>query len=129
MKKAWRLYAGICGCLAILAGCTHDFDTFESANDEGGTESTDGGSGEGGDACVVATVCTTNAKSCAGNCNQAEMNCEGECGGGGGGGGGRGAQCKAGCADAGVTCVAGCVSACTICSTCSAEDACKAATN
>jgi hypothetical protein len=130
MKKAWRFYAAIIGTLAIGVGCTHDFDTFDSVTDEGGA-SADAGSNEAGDACAIATVCTTNAKTCAGNCNQTETQCENNCGGGGGGGhgGGGGAQCKADCADASTTCVGSCVSACTICSACGAEEACKAAAN
>jgi hypothetical protein len=122
--KAWHFYAVILGVSAILVGCTHDFDAFDPTTDEGGTTG-DGGSNDGAsDACTPASVCTNNAKSCATQCTQIEMSCEGDCN----GGGGSKINCRNACADAGVSCTTECVSTCVTCAGCNGQTACEAAT-
>jgi hypothetical protein len=120
--KAWHFYAAILGVSAIVVGCTHDFSTFESTDDEGGT-SVDGGSKDAAaEACTPAMVCTGNAKNCATTCNQSENSCEGKCF------GANRDTCRGACSDAGVACTTECVSVCVTCSACNGETACENAT-
>ncbi len=144
--KAWRFYAGICGCLAILAGCTHDFGAFESGDesggeDEGGQVTTDGGRSDAstttdsgattdsgvpfdsGSPCMLSGMCAGQAKTCADMCNTNEGMCRGKCA------GPNKNACQADCADAGAQCTGDCVTTCVTCAGCNAMTACQTAAN
>lgn len=110
--------------LALVAACTHDFDTFvvdgdasPEAGGEGGTSRTDGG------ACSAApTGCLEEAGACVIDCDKTRDRCNSKCNNNG---------CKQQCANASQQCRSTCADTCTKCSTsagCQGASDCTAAT-